>query len=134
VTLLRRPPGARRARVAGRVVIEAPDLEQAQQAAEAALEERADGQSRWSLGVLRPLTPRAPGTHRYRITFSLWEPVEDHFERRDVHVMELWAADGQSARRMAQQEIQKLREYQPNWRIRAVGRERQEGSGADKGP
>ena len=127
--MLRRPPGARGARVAGRLVIEAPDLDRARQAAEAALEERADGQSCWSLGVLRPLTPRAPGTHRYLITFSLWEALEDHFERRDVHAMELWAADGQSARRMAQQEIQKLPEYRPNWRIRAVARERQDGAG-----
>lgn len=133
MTLLRRPPGDRRARVAGRVVIEAPDLDRARQAAEAALKERADGQSRWSLGVLRPLTPRAPGTHHYLITFSFWKALADHFERRDVHVMELWATDAQSARRMAQQEIQKLPEYQPNWRIRAVARERQEG-GAGKGP
>lgn len=119
--------------MAGRVVIEAPDLDRARQAARAALEERADGQSSWSLGVLRPLTPRAPGTHRYLITFSLWEALEEVFERRDVHVMELWAADAQSARRLAQQEIQKLPEYQPNWRIRAVTRARREG-GAGAAP
>jgi hypothetical protein len=122
VTLLRRPPGARRARVAGRVVIKAPDLDEARRAAQAALEERDDGESRWTLGVLRPLTPRAPGTHRYLVTFSQWEPHEEHFERRDVHVIELWAADGQSARRLAQQEIQKLPAYQPTWRIRSVAR------------
>ena len=127
MTLLRRPPGARRPRVAGRVVIEAPDLDRARQAAEAALQERADGQSSWSLGVLPPLTTGVPRRHWYLITFSLWEALEEHFERRDIHVIELWAADAQSARRMAQQEIQKLPEYQPNWRIRAVARAQREG-------
>ena len=41
-------------------------------AAQAALEERSDEEGRWSLGVLRPLTPMAPGTHRYRVTFAAW--------------------------------------------------------------
>jgi hypothetical protein len=72
VTLLRRPPGARRPRVAARVVLEAPDLAEARRAAEAALEERRSDESRWSLGMLRPLTPMAPGTHRYRAVFALW--------------------------------------------------------------
>ncbi|MGI9540145.1 MAG: hypothetical protein ACR2N6_08355 [Miltoncostaeaceae bacterium] len=105
------------------MVIKAPDLDEARRAAQEALEEREDGESRWSLGVLRPLTPKAPGTHRYLITFSQWEPHEDHFERRDVRVLELWAADGQSARRLAQQEIQRLPEYLPSWRIRSVSRD-----------
>ena len=39
--------------------------------------------------ALRPLTPRAPGTHRYLVTFSQWESQEDRFERRDVHVLEV---------------------------------------------
>ena len=77
----------------------------AQLAAQAALEERRSDESRWSLGVLRPLTPMAPGTHRYRATFALWEAGEDRFVRRDVHELEVWAADAQSARRLAQQEI-----------------------------
>ena len=104
------------------MVIKAPDLDEARRAAQRALSEREDGESRWSLGVLRPLTPRAPGTHRYLVTFSQWESQEDRFERRDVHVLELWAADGQSARRLAQQEIQLLPEYRPAWRIRSVSR------------
>lgn len=122
VTLLRRPPGARRPRVAGRVVLHAPDLDGARRAAEAALEERRGDDSRWSLGLLKPLTPMAPGTHRYRAVFSLWEAREDRFVRRDVHTLEVWAADAQTARRLAQQEIRTVEGYQPAWRIRQVAR------------
>jgi hypothetical protein len=119
---LRRPPGARRPRVAARVVLEAPDLAEARRAAWAALEERRSDESRWSLGVLRPLTPMAPGTHRYRATFALWESGEDRFVRRDVHHLEVWAADAQSARRLAQQEVRTVVGYEPAWRIRQVAR------------
>ncbi len=108
--------------MAARVVLEAPDLEGAQRAAEAALEERRSDESRWSLGVLRPLTPMAPGTHRYRAVFALWESTEDRFVRRDVHELEVWAADAQSARRLAQQEIRGVGGYEPSWRIRQVAR------------
>lgn len=122
MTLLRRPPGARRPRVAARLVLEAPDLVGAQAAAEAALEERRSDESRWTLGVLRPLTPMAPGTHRYRAVFARWEAAEDRFVRRDVHHLEVWAADAQSARRQAQQEIHRVPGYEPAWRIRQVAR------------
>jgi hypothetical protein len=114
--------------VAGRIVLEAPDLTQARELAETALVDRrrrseADGErSVWSLGVLRPLTARAPGTRKYRVVFSRWEAVDDHFERRDVHEMELWAVDAASARRQAQQDIQGLGDYVPAWRIRVVER------------
>jgi hypothetical protein len=128
VTFLRRPPGSSRPRVAGRIVLEAPDLDRARRAAEHALTARREDTRRagdpsvWSLGVLRPLTPRAPGTRKYRVTFALWESHEDHFERRDVHEMELWAADAASARRLAQQEIPAVPDYIPAWRIRSVER------------
>jgi len=122
VTLLRRPPGRGRARVAGRVVVQAADLAAAQEAAERALEARSQGEPRWSLGVLKPLTPMAPGTHRYTVTFAVWESEADRFVRRDVHTIEVWAADGASARRMAQQEVQSVPDYRPAWRIRAVSR------------
>lgn len=122
MTLLRRPPGARRPRVAARVVLEAPDLDEARRAAEAALEARRSDEARWSLGVLRPLTPMAPGTHRYRVTFARWESEEDRFVRRDVHHLDVWAADAQSARRLAQQEVQTVPGYEPAWRIRQVAR------------
>ena len=108
--------------MAARVVLEAPDLAGAQRAAQAALEERRSDESRWSLGVLRPLTPMAPGTHRYRATFALWEAGEDRFLRRDVHDLDVWAADAQSARRLAQQEIRTVNGYEPAWRIRQVAR------------
>lgn len=120
VTLLRRPLGAGRARVAGRVVVQAPDAAGARRAAQAALEERAGGEPRWSLGVLRPLTPKAPGTHRYRIVFAVWEAEAERFVRRDVHEIDIWAADSGSARRLAQQEIQAVAGYRPAWRIRQV--------------
>ncbi|HWH15113.1 MAG TPA: hypothetical protein VNT51_10230 [Miltoncostaeaceae bacterium] len=129
VTLLRRPPGSSRARVAGRLAIEAADLDQARRAAEAALtrrreETRSAGEgSVWSLGVLRPLTPRAPGTRRYLVTFALWEAHEDRFERHDVHECEIWAADAASARRLAHREVQALPHYRPAWRVRSVARD-----------
>lgn len=128
VTLLMRAEGSSRPRVGGRIVLEAADLDIARRHAEELLTERrarsrttADG-SVWSLGVLRPLTPRAPGTRRYRVIFSRWEPHEDHFERRDVHELELWAADATSARRQAQHDIQADPDYEPAWRIRSVTR------------
>ena len=104
------------------MVLEAPDLEEARRAAEAALDERSGDEARWSLGMLRPLTPMAPGTHRYRATFSFWEPGEDRFVRRDVHHLDVWAADAQSARRLAQQEIRRVPGYESAWRIRQVAR------------
>lgn len=104
------------------MILEAPDLAGARAAAEAALEERRGDDARWSLGMLRPLTPRAPGTHRYRAVFSLWESTEDRFVRRDMHALEVWAADAQSARRLAQQEVRGVDGYEPSWRIRQVVR------------
>lgn len=122
MTLLRRPPGTQRPRVAARVILEAPDLAGARAAAEAELAERRTDEGRWSLGMLRPLTPRAPGTHCYRAIFSLWEDTEDRFVRRDMHALEVWAADAQSARRLAQQEVRGVEGYEPSWRIRQVVR------------
>jgi hypothetical protein len=126
VTFLRRALGSSRARIAGRLVLEAPDLDHARRAAEQALTERREQtrlsgeNSVWSLGLLRPLTPKAPGTKRYRVTFAQWEAFEDHFERIDVHDLELWAANAAGARRLGQQEVQLLRDYRPSWRIRSV--------------
>lgn len=122
VTLLRRPPGARRPRVAGRVVFEAPDLARARTTAEAALAQRAGGEARWSLGVIRPLTPEAPGTCRYRVTYAVWEAVDDRFERRDVHEVYTWAADAADARRLSHEEVQRVPGYLPAWRVRQVVR------------
>jgi hypothetical protein len=123
VTLLRRTGAGRRPRVAGRVVVQAPNAEAARKAARAELEARANGESRWwSLGVLRPLTPRAPGTHRYTVVFAEWEAEDDRFVRHDVRELEVWAADAASARRLAQQEIQTVAGYRPSWRIRSVAR------------
>jgi hypothetical protein len=102
--------------------VEAADARHARRAAQEALRERSSESERWSLGVLRPLTPMAPGTSRYRITFALWESHEDRFVRRDVHELEVWATDAASARRIAQQEVQEVPGYEPVWRIRQVVR------------
>ena len=110
------------------MVLEAPDLQEARRAAEAALDERSGDEARWSLGMLRPLTPMAPGTHRYRATFARWEDDDDRFVRVDVYHCDVWAADAQSARRLAQQEIRKVSGYEPSWRIRQVARS--DGTGA----
>jgi hypothetical protein len=114
--------------MAGRLVLEAPNLDQARRLAEEELTQRREttrlsgDRSTWSLGVLRPLTPKAPGTHRYRATFALWEAEADRFTRRDVHTLEIWAVDASSARRTAQQQAQSLADYSPTWRIRSVER------------
>jgi hypothetical protein len=126
VTFLRRAMGSSQAHIVGRLVLEAPDLDHARRVAEHALTERREQTRRngetsvWSLGLLRPLTPKAPGTKRYRVTFALWKPFDDHFERIDVRELELWAANAAGARRLAQQEIQLLSDYRPSWRIRSV--------------
>ena len=82
------------------MVLEAPDLQEARRAAEAALDERSGDEARWSLGMLRV----------------------------DVYHCDVWAADAQSARRLAQQEIRKVSGYEPSWRIRQVARN--DGTGA----
>lgn len=122
ITLLRRPPGARRPRVAGRVVFEAPDLARARRTAAKALADRASGEDKWSLGVLKPLTPKAPGTHRYRVVYAVWEAEGAFFERRDVHEIEVWAADAQDARHLSRFDIQDVDGFQPAWRVRHVVR------------
>jgi hypothetical protein len=108
--------------VAGRVVVEAPDVSGARKAAQEALLARSGGEPRWSLGVLRPLTPMAPGTHRYRVSFAVWETEGDGYARRDVHELVVWAVDAADARRLAHQEVQSVSEYRPAWRVRQVVR------------
>lgn len=121
-TLLRRLPGAGKARVAGRFVIEAPTAADARKEALAELEKRNDRESRWSLGVLKPLTPQAPGTSLFKVTFAVWEATDERFVRIDVHTLDVWAEDAAAARRIAQQDIQVVADYKPAWRIRQVTR------------
>ncbi len=103
-------------------MFEAPDLKRARVAARTALEARATGEDNWSLGVLKPLTPKAPGTHCYCVVYAIWEPEGDFFERRDVHEIEVWAADAQDARRLSQADVQDVAGYEPAWRVRTVVR------------
>lgn len=120
-TLLRRLPGTGKARVAGRLVIQAPSADDARELALRELSERATSDAAaWSLGVLKPLTPKAPGTKLFAVTFAIWEATDDRFVRRDVHRLELWAEDATNARRIAQQDIQLIDGYEPAWRIREV--------------
>ena len=121
-TLLRRLPGAGKARVAGRFVIQAASAADARRAALTELAKRRESESRWSLGVLKPLTPQAPGTSLFEVTFAVWEATDDRFLRRDVHTLEVWAEDAGAARRIAQQDIQTAGDYDPAWRIRQVVR------------
>ena len=122
VTLLRRPPGSGRRRVMGRARFQAPDVARAREKAQAALATRAGGQPRWSLGPLRPLTPNAPGTRLYTVTFAVWEACEDRFIHRDVHTHKVWASDATSARRFACEHAQAVSGYRPAWRVRLVDR------------
>ena len=123
VTLLRRPAGSGRRRVMGRARFQAPDAARAREKAQAALATRACGQPRWSLGLLRPLTPNAPGTRLYTVTFAAWEDCEDRFVRSDVHEHEVWASDATSARRFACEQVQAVSGYRPAWRVRLVASE-----------
>lgn len=120
VTLLRRPAGSGRARVMGRLRFAAPDARRARTAAQAGLEHRAGGEPRWSLGVLRALTPHAPGTRRYVVTFAAWEEEGARYRRHDVHEREIWATDASSARRVACELVQAMPDYLPAWRVRRV--------------
>jgi hypothetical protein len=120
VTLLRRPSGSGRARVMGRHRFAAPDARRARTAAEAALAARADGEPRWSLGVLHAVTADAPGTRRYVVTFAAWEDRGERYRRRDVHEREVWATDATSARRVACELVQAMPDYLPAWRVRRV--------------
>jgi hypothetical protein len=121
-TLLRRPREHAGARVAGRVVVQAPDAESARRAAEKALLARSHGEPRWSLGLLRPLSPTAPGTRRYRVTYAEWRPEGDGYTRREVHALEVWAADAATARRLAKDEIRSVPGHRPSWRVSEVAR------------
>lgn len=112
-----------KARVAGRLVIEAANAAEARRAALIELAKRDDDrESRWSLGVLKPLTPQAPGTSLFTVTFAVWEATDDRFVRHDVHALSVWACDAAAARRIAQQDIQRIDGYLPAWRIREVTR------------
>jgi hypothetical protein len=107
----------------GRARFQARDAGGARQAAQAALAARADGEPRWSLGVLCSLTPNAPGTHAYVMTFA-WDECGDRFIRHDVHEREVWATDAISARRLGVEQVQSLPGYRPAWRIRQVAQRR----------
>lgn len=120
--MLRRVAGAR-PKVAGRLRFDAANLAAATRAIEKEIAKRCESEDGWSLGLLKPLTPNAPGTHRYRAVFAVWEADGDRFVRHDVHELNVWAADASTARRIAHQEIQTVRNYQPAWRIRRVRRE-----------
>lgn len=131
-TLLRRAGDARRPKVAGRLIIHAADLAAAQRAVDAEIDARSSAESQWSLRLLRPLTPDAPGTHRYEVVFAIWATVEDGVMRNDVHRLDVWAPDAATARRIAQTDVQSLERYRPAWRVRSV-RRADEPEGDDRG-
>jgi len=108
----------------GRVRFRAADATCARQVADAALAARSGTEPRWSLGLLRALTPNAPGTHPYVVTFAAWEPCGERFVRRDVHQSDVWATDATAARQLAVREAQGLSGYLPAWRVTGVERRR----------
>jgi hypothetical protein len=103
-----------------RVRFRAPDAARARTAAAALLAARAGEEGDWSLGVLRTLTAKAPGTRCYVVTFAAWETLGERFVRRDVHEQRIWATDATSARRLAGEQVQALSGYHPTWRITRV--------------
>lgn len=122
VTFLRRPGPGRAPRVAGRMGIDAPTAAQAREAASAGMSRLSAGAAGWSIGLLRPLVPGLPGTHLYRVTFSAWVEEEVEYRREDVLVTDVWATNGDSARRLARRDAEALPAYRGAWRIRRVDR------------
>ena len=122
VTFLHRPDPGRAPRIAGRMRIEAPSAVRAREAATAGMARRAGEAAGWSLGLLCPLAPGLPGTFLYRVVFAEWVEEEAEYRRDDVHAAEVWATDGESARRIARQEVEVLPVYRGAWRIRQVRR------------
>lgn len=121
VILLRRRPGARRrSRVAGRLHFAAGDAATARTVAAALLEERASGDPDFGLGVLRPLTRRAPGTRRFVVTFAEWREGDEAYARVEVQHVAVWAADATDARRIAVATARRLPGYRPQWRVTRV--------------
>lgn len=120
-TLLRRSDGSR-PKVAGRIQFVAASLVAAKSVIEKEIARRSKESDGWSLGILKPLTPNAPGTHPYAVVFAEWEAEGDQFRRHDVHRLMVWAADAGTARRIAQSDIQEVVGYLPSWRIRRVQR------------
>jgi hypothetical protein len=111
-------------RVAGRLVLEAPDAARALEAARQQAAARPGVGAAWSLGPLKPLTPSAPGTHRYRVSFAVWRERAEGYERQRAHELVVRATDAQSARRLAEQEVRTAPGYDPAWRIVRVCRAR----------
>jgi hypothetical protein len=108
----------------GRVRSQAADSARAREPARAALTARAGGEPRSSLEGLCSLTPSAPGTDLYLVTFAAWEASEDRFIRLDVHEREVWATDATSARRVACERVRAMPGHLAAWRVRMVARAR----------
>ena len=127
VTFLRRLRPGRAPRVAGRMRIAAPSAPLARAAAAEGMSLLAVDGAAWSLGLLCPLAPAMAGTHLYRVIFAAWVEEESEYRREDVPAVEVWATDGDSARRLARQQAEARADYRGAWRIRRV--ERVEGAG-----
>ena len=122
VILICRASPRRRPRVVGRLRFEAADAAAAYRIAGDGSAARSDGDPQWALGPLRPLGPSMPGTHPYRITFTMWSDGENGFVCQDVLSLTLWATDCPSARRLAITEAQGNASYQGSGRVGEVRR------------
>jgi hypothetical protein len=113
----------RRPRVSGRLRLEAPDAQRALRTARRRARAHAGTTAGWWLGPLRALTPAAPGTRRYRVSFAAWRERADGYAREPVHEIEVWATDAAGARRLAEREARTLPAYDPAWRVIRVARD-----------
>jgi len=109
-------------RVAGRLVLEAPDAARAVAAARRRAAADVGEGAAFSLGPLKPLSAAAPGTHRYRVSFAVWRERATGYVRERAHELVVRAIDAQSARRLAEQEVRQAPGYEPAWRIVRVCR------------
>ncbi len=122
VTLIRRASPRQRPRVVGCLRFDADDAAAAHKIADDGLAARSDGDPHWALGPLRPLGPSMPGTHPFRVTFTMWRDGENGFVCEDVLSLTQWATDSGSARRLAITEAQGDPLYQGSWRVGEVCR------------
>jgi hypothetical protein len=121
VLVLRGSP--RSPQIAARLLLDAPDAQRALRAARLRARARAGAEASWWLGPLRALTPSAPGTRRYRVTFAAWRERGEGYAREVAHEIEVWATDAAGARRLAEREARTMASYEAAWRVVRVARD-----------
>jgi hypothetical protein len=107
--------------VTGRTIIAAANAVEATAEAEK-IRGRSRDPSSVVLRLLAPLTPHAPGAHRYSVTFSSWHEHDGVYRKSIVHLAHVDALRAADARALAGRTAKTLPEYCGSWRIEQVRR------------